>query len=585
MHSMLSSSPYLHGLFTNICQCETALSQAVSSRLFYFAPDPSMSPTQANAAQANGHPVFGWQGLAALLALMAFALVIRSPNLLYTVLNWDESLYFMLGRDMNDGYVLYSHIWDRKPPGIFIFYAFFDMLPGHTMVWAHLFSNLAIGLGGWFTMRVAIRLTHGDRLTGWCAGLCYVAFSLSNGGLAANAEPFMMIFTVLGLWFLLAGFNLPHDPAKSRSIWLCFVGGLVIGVGLVVKTVLLFDILAFIILILLMSRGGERSYFADMPALIGHGLLTGLGIALPFALTFVWFWWHDHLDTYINATILSYNNLASEEFRFRIGNVLIPILDATPLWAGAVITALLWLTKSLRKHSVMLLAMYAWVTIIFIGIFFLRYYFDHYFLQLLPPLAILSGLVISKFVLGPGRSYLTMCLLPLFLVTATSIALTHNLFLHGIFTAKAQFTDDPFAGRMEDRAAHWLNERLDDGDQIFVFNDDPILYPLTRTEPPTQYPFPSYLTETGAYGLIEPSEEITSILDKEPRFIILRDDTLDPPIFATFPKDLVTLVMNRIESDYELATHLERTPHYEVHSLGRYYHSEGIYIYQRKTPS
>lgn len=66
--------------------------------------------------------------------LAGFALLIRLPFFFPAVINWDESTFILMGQDLLNGHLPYTHLWDNKPPLLFgafaIMIAAFDSIPG-----------------------------------------------------------------------------------------------------------------------------------------------------------------------------------------------------------------------------------------------------------------------------------------------------------------------------------------------------------------------------------------------------------------------------------------------------------------------
>src|SRR5215218_10790721 len=125
--------------------------------------------------------------LALALALIGLALLVRSPALLYSVTNFDESLYLLFGDDLAKGILPYTHICDRKPFGLFALYGLFSSIPFDTVYVMRIAASLSVGLTAYLLHRVvAMILDDHDRLVGPAAALAYVAFSLVSGGIASN---------------------------------------------------------------------------------------------------------------------------------------------------------------------------------------------------------------------------------------------------------------------------------------------------------------------------------------------------------------------------------------------------------------
>ena len=184
------------------------------------------------------------RGVLAALGLVALALLLRAPALLYSVTNFDESLYLLIGEGLANGVLPYTGLCDRKPFGLFALFALFAAAPFDAILASRLGASLAVGLTAYLLHRVAgLLFADGERLIGRTAGLAYVLFSLADGGLASNAEIFHNAFAVLGLWLALLA--LRDDPARPRR-GLLLASGLALGVGVQIKQPVLFDMAAFL---------------------------------------------------------------------------------------------------------------------------------------------------------------------------------------------------------------------------------------------------------------------------------------------------------------------------------------------------
>jgi hypothetical protein len=59
------------------------------------------------------------------VALLAVTLLTRVPYFTVSVINWDESTFAILGQDLLDGHLPYTHLWDHKPPLVYVLFALF----------------------------------------------------------------------------------------------------------------------------------------------------------------------------------------------------------------------------------------------------------------------------------------------------------------------------------------------------------------------------------------------------------------------------------------------------------------------------
>ena len=62
--------------------------------------------------------------------ILLFTVLLRVWDFGNPVIHVDEQFYLLVGDRMLHGAVPYLDIWDRKPIGLFLLYAFFRLLPG-----------------------------------------------------------------------------------------------------------------------------------------------------------------------------------------------------------------------------------------------------------------------------------------------------------------------------------------------------------------------------------------------------------------------------------------------------------------------
>ena len=138
----------------------------------------------------------------ALISFIVGAILLRSPALLYSVLNYDESMYLLMGAEFARGHMPYTTVCDLKPFGLFALATPFTMLPIDPVIAARIGSSVAIGLTAWMLSRIAALLfPDGRRAVGIVAGLGYLIFSLADGGMAFQGEIFQNLCSVLAQRF------------------------------------------------------------------------------------------------------------------------------------------------------------------------------------------------------------------------------------------------------------------------------------------------------------------------------------------------------------------------------------------------
>ena len=134
------------------------------------------------------------------LAFVALALLLRLPTFLYSVLNYDESMYLLMGDKLRQGFLPYTLLCDLKPVGLFAIFALITSLPLDGVIATRLSAAVTVGLTAFALWRTSGLLFEGQgQLIGTTAGLLYLVFMLASGGQNAQAELFMNGLVALAL--------------------------------------------------------------------------------------------------------------------------------------------------------------------------------------------------------------------------------------------------------------------------------------------------------------------------------------------------------------------------------------------------
>jgi 4-amino-4-deoxy-L-arabinose transferase-like glycosyltransferase len=326
--------------------------------------------------------------------LLLATLILRLPIFFYPFFNGDEATYSALANALLDGKWLYVDAVDHKPPLIYFTSAAVLGLCGRYNIHAvHLFSVVCVFATGLLVGAIA----RGFGLSRERSRLGAVGFvvlcSLGPGKdmLAANAELFMLLPTVAALLLLIRARSRMHE-APTGSAWQgipsAVAAGFLIGLAALFKyqgASAVIPALAFVLL----GRPPSPSRARTIAAVL-------LGVLLPFgAIVSVWglsgrfdplyFWaWHYPL---VYAGKLPAARI--------LGNV----LGMTATWGvvtlGFLVAAVLGL-RALRRsqdqaqRALGLFAL-AWLGGSAISVTAGGRFFLHYYLQLAPPLALLTA--------------------------------------------------------------------------------------------------------------------------------------------------------------------------------------------------
>jgi 4-amino-4-deoxy-L-arabinose transferase-like glycosyltransferase len=513
---------------------------------------------------------------------VALALLLRAPALLYSVINFDESLYLLFGDDLARGVLPYTHICDRKPFGLFAVFALFAMAPLDAVVASRLGASLSVGLTAYLLHRVAGRLFDDrDRLIGPAAGLAYVVFSLADGGMASNAEVFVNAFAVLGLLLTLQAAQDPRGLRRPRLL----AAGLVLGLGIQVKQTILFDLLAFLAGFYLLTTprladlgARVRATWPSLAALGAASLTPTLAVVLLYAAT-------GHWNEWATANIGAQRGFVDDPGQpIAWAAAFQAAVEQAPLWAGTVLAALLWrrLTRD-RDEARSVAFLLVWVAAIFVLQLFLRIAADHYFLQFLPSFCLLNGFLLGRGLLAAAprpaaRVGLLAAVAALTLFGTSKNQLVHNLHVLHDRVARGK----AWAGDTPRRIAADLRPALRPGEAIYQVGFLPIVYHLTGAAIPTRFAFTGlphrrYPGRDGCAWV--PREiELRRVLDARPRFVVVEDGVfyaqLDPAVKAMLDR--------RLARDYRLWRRYDMHPIHKLHPFERFVlnAAAGAWVYE-----
>jgi len=488
--------------------------------------------------------------------LISFAL--RLPSFYWTSIDWDESLYFLMAKGLLHGDSLYLKVWENKPPGIYLVFALSQLAFGSTVFAARIAACIAVAITASLLHRFGRDVLASGEI-GFVAGMLYVAYSVSNVGLAANTEVFFTPLVVLGFYLLLSE-DAGTGRGQRRGGWLSLAIGLCLGCSLQIKYVTVFDLAGMLILVLILDWMRQRPGY-PMGALRSASLIL-LGAALTFVPPAAWFWWTGHFSDYF------YANFAANWIHSRDASITLSFM--AQLMAGqfkanllpwcAVILAPLFIAayrkaypRCVRDLGILGL----WLAFGMVGVIFTRRVNLHNFLQVLPELCLIGSYITIAGVSAGGaldrgrRRFLIILILvlgmfrPLYDSTRASLA--------PILAQPEQAEKDVPA-----LLASYLRGKIGRGETVYVVDGDPILYHLLDTEAPTRFVLPPYLIDEHFVKVagIDPVAELEQIMRSKPRYVTVKDRDHDSPFYSRLREHL--------KSDYR--------PEAEI---------EGVFLYRR----
>lgn len=467
--------------------------------------------------------------MAVALMLLAFAVLTRMRDFSNPVAHVDEQYYLLVGDRLLHGARLYIDLWDRKPPGLFLLFAGFRLLPGDGFLAYQLVGTACTAATAWLIWFAARRMALVPP-AGLAAGAAYILWlPLLSGGSGQSPVFYnlaMMAAAVLTL-------ELPRW-AERRAVGSIILSGtvacLLAGIAIQIKYTPLVEGAFFGLAhlwYLWRARARVAAILLAALAWMAMGLLPTLLVigyfwmSAPAAFDAFWF------ANFTSITLRRGYPAAKIIGRLAgIGGQLLPLI-ACAVFAWA---------KGPKREGLTLTRI--WLAFALVAFAMIGAFFDHYALPLVAPLALAAA---------PAFAMRRRAVVAVFAIGA------------GLFVFHAA-TNDPSEGDGIRRMARVM-AAVDGRECPYVFAGDSSLYHLSGGCVPTPYAFPSslaYEAERGAIGVDE-AAEVARILARRPPAIVTLDDPFSPWNEATQGQ-----MRRAVASDYRLVLSVPREGRHEL---------------------
>lgn len=467
-------------------------------------------------ARIEPFPISRREILVFLISALVAALVTRLWVVPLTVIDWDESIYLLLSRDILNGVLPYQGAFDHKPVGLYYTFALAQLVFGQGMVAIRLLGIIAVAATSFTIMWHLRRNSSADTLSAATAGILYAVLSPLNAGLATNTEILLNAYAAVAMALL-----------GSRETLVAFRAGRMLLAGCVLGVLINTNYLAGPVAV-----GLCLSYAIGVWMRIG--LAAGIGIVTKSALTILAGFalsttlillpsavWGD-LPGYFTEQI-EYLTVYGESNTLRefFGGALPAMHHVAFLAALVAAVAMLTVSRAFRARIAAagdgpaVQQMFTYIVFGTIAFAASGRLLPHYFILLLPPLCVGGGLLLAQFSRDPElRRFFAIWLIILALISLIPV---RHWYARGLSGWIAWFAGEP--GDLKSRLAREFGDRLSDGDKIYVFDYQPVLYSLFGSELPTRYPFPPHHLTTRFAKV--PTDEMAKILAHDPTLVIV----------------------------------------------------------------
>lgn len=465
--------------------------------------------------------------------ILAFAFILRIPGYwLSVVIDWDESMYIVVAREILEGRLPYVSVFQEKPLGAPLIVAGAMAFTGPSILAVRILGSVAVCAIALCLREIALRVGL-SRLAALVAAGVFAMLTQRLGGLATNTEILFMPFTAAAVWAGLVHLHAADARAQARAVAL---GGLLFGLAIWCKYISAFAAIAWFGLLV---GWWFLSLRASLAQTLRLAALYAVLCWLPSILGAAYYWAIGHWDAfwYANIGFMSryvgisrpQDELAIEVFRYFWVTRVLYIISIAAL--------LRW-----RAHPLAVLVALVWLAAEAVAVIVPWKFWDHYFLLTLPPLCLLFATALQGLVerILPRPLFQRLARLPAALPGLAAVAVA------GVMLATGQLAIIRPDGARE--MANLINKDPDPGKTLWVINAHPIIYVLTNTRLPTPYAFPPHLITP--YNILMPEDPMTElrrVLAARPRYMVM-----DPKQDRWTVPEMKSLIHATLARDYEL---------------------------------
>lgn len=436
-------------------------------------------------------------------SLILLSILLRFCTFFPSVINHDESTYLVLGNSILEGYHYWIDYVDTKPPGIFLLVAVFQALLGKSIFIFRLITAIWLGITAFLLYRIQLHWGHSSK-AGIASGVIYLIITslFTFYGISPNTEIFFNLFTALALLIIL----------EQKGGWPYLIAGLALGFGFLIKYVVAFDALAFGLLITISAVKQKINFWQYF----SKGALLLAGFLFPISLVY---FYYDQVGYFEEAWFYGFvipgrypKNLTPWEYIKFVGDFLLRFLPVTIFYIYG-LTA-----KRFDDQQRIFVAI--WSLCILVAILIPGNTFGHYFIQLMLPFSLGAGWIFGIHNLERPK-WLRPVLSP-----KVGYSILGVLLITLLYFQWSDYVRKPDYPKM---AANYLNERLQDEDELYVGNAAHIIYLLTDRTPLHKHVHPSLFWTPKHYKALEIDipVEVDLIKEVEPRFVLMRRNALD----------------------------------------------------------
>lgn len=456
----------------------------------------------------------------------------------------DEGVYATIAQGLLGGHLPYRDLFDHKPPLIYGWYSLSFLAFGENVQAPRIMASLVLSVTSFGVFQTA-RLLISERAGMIAAAIFGASISLAVLQLNANTEVFMLLPMIASLLAFVQGIR------EGGMRWF-LLAGIAGGLAAMTKQVAIWNVLALLLLALYLPQAAaaEMRDRARNALLLAAGATLAIGfVALPFFLAGAGgeFFFANVQYNWFYALQVS----AAGKLQGMVLGFLFFIVVAGPLVVGSV-TGVGLMVQRRNWAGAILLA--TWIGASLLGVVSTGRFFAHYWVQLLPALALPAAAAVD---FGPDLIRRPRLQTAITWLAGFAIIFSVLMNMHAYLSPTA-------AGRHEakysDTQASWdnaseqlglyLHEHTLPGQTIYVFGREAQIYFYADRQPAARFLYSQPFTLDGTAM----SDTLRTLREVKPTYIV---DTVQPPLYHGWesqdPQDFLRLLID----DYEYVGQVE----------------------------
>jgi hypothetical protein len=432
--------------------------------------------------------------------------ILRLPSLFEPLWYGDEGIYQVIGTSLNHGKLLYSQVFDNKPPLLYWTYALLHSDQFIVRLTSLIFGVLAVMIF-FFLSKKLFENNKNNNIAILTTFIFAILFGIPMlEGNIANAENFMLLPIIASALLIV----------NQKKL---FIAGLLLGLAFLFKIVAIFDLAAFIIYYFILNFNSFKKE-VKISKIIG-------GFILPIFLVSLFFLTNGTFLDFVKATFIS--NISYVGYGNKIGSL--PILLLIKL--AFLIIFIIYVFAKRKIFNKNMLFILVWFAFSLFNAFFSQRPYTHYLLVLIPSLSLMVGLIL--FSKKYKKTIFILLIIALYLVIKTfgipnfgkSISYYQN-FISYVMDQKTMFSYQAFFDKKtptDYEIMRFIKPKLSPNDTIFIWGNNAQLYQLTNVVAPTKY-IVAYHISNYKDGLTTTQ---TAIRKTKPKYIVAMPDSGQVP--------------------------------------------------------